>query len=438
MTRTDKILQRLLTLHPNKLIDLKLDRIERLLEALGRPQDRLPPTIHVAGTNGKGSTIAHLRAFLEAAGKKVHVYTSPHLVRFNERIRLAGELVSDTDLNRALAHCEELNDCEELNGGRHITYFEITTAAAFYLFAKKPADYLLLEVGLGGRFDATNVVDHPAGTIITPVSMDHMEFLGRDLKTIAHEKAGILKTGAPAVIGKQRDEARDAIEDVAAKLNIRPRYWGQDFEAFEQHAKLIYQDETGLLDLPLSALAGSFQSENAGLAIAAVRYFNLPVSDAQIAQGLKNVSWPGRLMKITEGALHQLVPAGCELWLDGGHNVAGGEALAGALKSMPQANKRPLVLIFGTYSNKDASGFLSAFKGVATEVITVPIEGERSAWEPAELAQLAQELGFKSDAKTDLGAALEQAATTNNARIVICGSLHLAGQFLAQNKTPPS
>jgi len=432
VSETDKILQRLLRLHPNKLIDLKLDRIERLLEALGRPQERLPLTLHVAGTNGKGSTIAHLRAFLEAAGKKVHVYTSPHLVRFNERIRLAGKLVSDKDLNEALTHCENLN------GARPITYFEITTAAAFHLFAKTPADYLLLEVGLGGRFDATNVVDRPLGTIIAPVSMDHMEFLGRDLQTIAAEKAGILKTGAPAVIGRQGDEARDAIEDAAAKLGIRPRLWGQDFEAFEQHAKLIYQDETGLLDLPPSALAGFFQTENAGLAIAAVRYFNLPVSDAQIADGLKNVNWPGRLMKITEGVLHQLVPAGCELWLDGGHNVAGGKALAGAFKSLPKADKRPLVLVFGTYSNKDASGFLSAFKGVATRVISVPIEGERSAWKPAELAQLAQELGFRSEAETSLGAALKQAATTNNARIVICGSLHLAGQFLAQNKTPPS
>ncbi len=432
MTETDKILQRLLALHPNKLIDLKLDRIERLLEALGRPQDRLPPTIHVAGTNGKGSTIAHLRAFLEAGGKKVHVYTSPHLVRFNERIRLAGELVSDKRLNEAL----EL--CEKLNGDLPITYFEITTAAAFHLFAAIPADYLLLEVGLGGRFDATNVVEHPAGAIITPVSIDHTEFLGSDLKTIAREKAGILKTGAPAVIGRQGDEALDAIEDTAAKLDIHPGYWGQDFEAFEQHTKLIYHDETGLLDLPPSALAGSFQSENAGLAIAAVRYFNLPVSDAQIAQGLKNVSWPGRLMKITEGDMRQLLPEGCELWIDGGHNVAGGEALAVALKSMPQANKRPLVLIFGTYSNKDASGFLSAFKGMAAKVVAVPIEGERAAWEAKELAQLAQNLDFASEAEVGLEAALLLAAKTPNARIVICGSLHLAGQFLAQNKTPPS
>ncbi|HHG89230.1 MAG TPA: bifunctional folylpolyglutamate synthase/dihydrofolate synthase [Devosia sp.] len=432
MSKTDRILQRLLRLHPNKLIDLKLDRILRLLEALGRPQDRIPPTIHVAGTNGKGSTIAHLRAFLEAAGQKVHVYTSPHLVRFNERIRLAGKLVSDAALNEAL----EL--CEKLNGDLPITYFEITTAAAFHLFAQNRADYLLLEVGLGGRFDATNVVGRPLGTIITPVSMDHREYLGDDLKTIAREKAGILKCGAPAVIGKQDNEARDAIKEEATKLAVHPRYWGQDFEAFEQHGKLIYQDETGLLDLPPSALAGTFQVKNAGLAIAAVRYFKLPVSDAQIAEGLKMVSWPGRLMKVTEGALHQLVPSGCELWLDGGHNVAGGEAAAAALAAMPQANKRPLVLIFGTYSNKDASGFLSVFKGVATRIITVPIEGERSAWGPSELAQLARGLGFESRAKASFEAALAEAAETPNARIVLCGSLHLAGQFLAQNKTPPS
>ncbi len=432
MSETDKILQRLLKLHPNKLIDLKLDRIERLLEALERPQERLPLTLHVAGTNGKGSTIAHLRAFLEAAEKKVHVYTSPHLVRFNERIRLAGKLVSDKDLNEALTHCENLN------GARPITYFEITTAAAFHLFAKTPADYLLLEVGLGGRFDATNVVDRPLGTVITPVSMDHMEFLGRDLQTIAAEKAGILKTGAPAVIGRQGDEARDAIEDAAAKLGIRPRLWGQDFEAFFSQGKLIYQDEAGLLDLPPSRLAGAFQAENAGLAIAAVRYFNLPVSDAQIADGLKNVNWPGRMMKITEGTLHKRLPANCELWLDGGHNVAGGEALAGALKSLPRSENRPLVLIFGTYSNKDAKGFLSAFSSLEPKITSIPIQGERSAWEPVELAKLAQSLGFEAGTEAGFETALEEATKTPGARIVICGSLHLAGQFLAENKTPPN
>ena len=321
LSSTDAILKRLLTLHP-KLIDLTLDRMGRLLDELGRPQDRLPPVIHVAGTNGKGSTVACLRAFLEAAGKKVHVYTSPHLVHFNERIRLAGRIVSTRRLNQALEHCERVN------AGRPITYFEITTAVAFYLFAEEPADFLLLEVGLGGRFDATNVVDHPLGTVITPVSIDHIEYLGSEIAGIAREKAGILKRGAPAVIARQVDAARATILEKAKKLgNPPPKIMGEDFDAYVQNGRMVFQDEAGLMDLPLPRLAGPHQVGNAGVAIAAARTFGLPVTEKEIAEGLRQVDWPGRLAPV-KGRLSALLQPGQELWLDGGHNEAGGGVLA--------------------------------------------------------------------------------------------------------------
>ena len=432
MSRTDKILARLLALHPNKLIDLKLDRIERLLEDLGRPQDRLPPVIHVAGTNGKGSTIAHCRAFLEAADKSVHVYTSPHLVAFRERIRLAGKLVTARQLNLALKECERVND------GRPITYFEITTAAAFHLFAQVPADYLLLEVGLGGRFDATNVVPKPLGTIITPVSIDHVEFLGDNLGAIAREKAGILKRGAPAVIGRQPDQAREVIEAEAQRLGVPALMAGQDFEGFTQNGRLIFQDETGLLDLPPSRLVGAFQSDNAALAIAAVRHFDLPVTEAQMAKGLGNVVWPGRLMAIRHGVLRDLLPQGHELWLDGGHNEAGGRALSDALRAMNESRPRPLIVIMGAYANKDVRGFLGHFHGLPEKILTVRIAGERTSWSARQLADQATALGYEGQPARSIRAALEIAKQTENARVVICGSLHLAGQVLAQNKTPPT
>lgn len=429
MSRTDAILQRLLALYPNKLIDLSLTRMLRLLEELGRPQDRLPPTIHVAGTNGKGSTIAHCRAFLEAADKKVHVYTSPQLVAFRERVRLGGELVSNARLNRALEYCEQVN------AGQPITYFEITTIAAIVLFADEPADYLLLEVGLGGRFDATNVVDNPLGTIITPVSIDHQEFLGDSLEEIAREKAGILKRGAPAVVGRQADAARASIEVEARKLGVTPFIAGQDFDGYAQNGRLVYQDEAGLLDLPPSKLVGPFQFDNAALAIAAMRHFKLPVSDAQIAKGLGKVAWPARLMPVTNGALHALLPAGHTLWLDGGHNEAGGGVLAEALRQMPS---KPLVLVMGTFANKDAKGYLAHFKGLADRVLTVRIPGERSSWAARDLADLAGDAGFEAAPKRSLKAALKGAAEIPGARVVVCGSLYLAGHFLAQNKTLPN
>jgi len=431
LSRTDRILQRLLQLHPNRLIDLRLDRIERLLDELDRPQDRLPPVIHVAGTNGKGSTIAFLRAFLEAAGQRVHVYTSPHLVAFRERIRLGGSLVSGRRLNAAL-EC-----CEAINAGRPITYFEITTAAAFLLFAEEPADVLLLEVGLGGRFDATNVIDRPRGTVITPVSLDHIEFLGPDTAIIAREKAGILKRGAPAVIGLQGDQALAAITAEAGRLGVEPLIQGQDFGAHEERGRLVYQDGSGLLDLPRPRLHGPFQFDNAALAIAAARHFDLPVTEAHIATGLGRVDWPGRLMPLPSGRLRDLLAPDQELWLDGGHNEAGGAVLAAALRDMGR-DRRPLVLVMGAFANKDARGYLAHFASAPAQVYAIRIPGDRASWTARQLADLASGLGLAARPMRSLPAALKAAALHARSRIVICGSLHLAGHVLALNGTPPA
>lgn len=429
MSRTDAILTRLLALHP-KLIDLSLDRMDRLLEALGRPQNRLPPVIHVAGTNGKGSTVAYLRAFLEAAGKRVHVYTSPQLVHFNERIRLAGKLVGNRKLNAALEHCEAVN------AGVPITYFEITTAAALHLFAETPADYLLLEVGLGGRYDATNVVDKPLGAVITPVSVDHIEYLGSDIGGIAREKAGILKKGSPAVVARQTEAGLAAIEAEAARLGVVPFLAGRDFDCHFADGRMIYQDENGLLDLPPPALAGPHQIDNAGVAIAATRHFGLPVGAEEIAKGLRRVDWPARLAPIT-GRLRNLVSPDQELWLDGGHNEAGGRVLAEALRDMHRRSPRPLVLIMGTFANKDAEGYLKHFTSMLEMVFTVPIPGDRAAWKPSDLAALARRLGFTAQPKRGIPSALAAAAKVSGARIVICGALHLAGHVLDLDGSPP-
>lgn len=429
LSRTDTILTRLLALHP-RLIDLTLDRVLRLLEDLGRPQDRLPPVIHVAGTNGKGSTIAFLRAFLEAAGKRVHVYTSPQLVRFNERIRLAGTLVDDDRLNAALEHCEAVN------AGRSITYFEITTAAAFHLFAETPADYLLLEVGLGGRYDATNVIERPLGAIVTPVSIDHVEYLGGSVGEIASSKAGIIKRGAPAVFARQTEEGLAVLEAEARALGVTPFVFGRDFDCHVENGRLVYQDEDGLLDLPPPRLAGPHQFENAGVAIAAARRFGLPVTQASLAAGLGNASWPARLTPL-KGRLTAALAPGQELWLDGGHNEAGGRVLAEALAAMDRRAPRPLVLVMGTFANKDAAGYLGHFSAMPELVLTVPIPGERAAWPARKLAELARAQGLEARPCRSVPAALAIAARIPDARIVICGALHLAGRVLALDGTVP-
>ena len=429
MSRTDAILKRLLGLHP-KLIDLELGRTERMLEAIGRPQDRLPPVIHVAGTNGKGSTIAYLRAMLEAQGKTVHVYTSPHLVAFRERIRLAGKLVSARTLNAAL------EECEAANGGTPITFFEITTTAAFLLFSRVRADVLLLETGLGGRFDSTNVIAKPMGTIITPISSDHTQFLGDTIAEIASAKAGIIKRDTPLVVARQPDEAMDVIEAEARAHGVTPFAAGVDFDGFAQRGKLVYQDEDGLLDLPLPALAGAHQVENAALAIAALRHFGLAHSEDAIAKGLKTVVWPARLMPL-RGALSDHIDESQELWLDGGHNAAGATVLAQALKDMNRQRPAPLVLVTGMMASKDAARFFAPFAGMAEHVFTVPIPGEPGALSARALAGFPKAQGLSTTLARSVPAALTRAAHFPGARIVVCGSLYLAGAVLQQNKTPP-
>ena len=429
MTRTDAILKRLTTLYP-RCMDLDLGRERQLLVKLGSPQDRLPPVIHVAGTNAKGSTIAYLRAMLEAAGKRVHVYTSPHLVRFNERIRLAGKLVSTRRVNDAR------EQGERGNAGAPITQFEITTSAAFKLFAETPADYLLLEVGLGGDFDSTNVIEHPLGTIITPVDFDHQKWLGDTIAEIASHKAGILKRGAPAVIGRQRDEGLAEIERAAARLGVAPFVQGRDYDGFAQNGRLVYQDEDGLLDLPPPALVGHHQFDNAALAVAAVRHFDLPVSEAQIAEGLRSVVWPARIQR-RKGRLADMLPASSELWLDGAHNAHGAAALAVSLREMDAVRPRPLVLIVGMMNTRAPSDFLEAFIPMAPRVMALTIPGAPNAHPADSIAVAARAAGLDARTYRSVVPALRDAAKIENARVVICGSLYLAGDILARNGTPP-
>jgi dihydrofolate synthase/folylpolyglutamate synthase len=429
MSRTDAILKRLTALYP-KFMDLDLDRERRLLAALGNPERRLPPVIHVAGTNAKGSTIAYLRAMLEAAGQRVHVYTSPHLVRFNERIRIAGELVDTRRLN------DTLEAVERVNAGAPITQFEITTTAAFKLFAETPADYLLLEVGLGGDFDSTNVIDRPLGAIITPVDFDHQKWLGYTIDEIASRKAGILKRGAPAVIGRQLDDGLAAIERAAARLGVTPFVQGRDYDGYDQDGRLIYQDEDGLLDLPPPALAGRHQFDNAALAIAAVRHFGLPVGEADIANGLRAVDWPARIQPL-QGPLRDSLPQASELWLDGAHNAHGAAALARSLEDMQARRPMPLTLVLGMMNTREPADFLEPFRALAPRVLALTIPGEPNAHKAAYIASEACRAGFEAKACRGVETALAEAAN-GAARVVICGSLYLGGHVLLKNGTPPS
>jgi len=435
----DAIVARLAALHP-KRIDLSLDRVQRLLAALDHPERKLPPVIHVAGTNGKGSTIAFMRAILEAAGKRVHVYTSPHLVRFNERYRLAasgeGQLVSDAELVAAL------EECERANGGAPITVFEVTTAVGLLLFARHAADVLLMEVGLGGRLDATNVVDHPLATIITRIAIDHTEFLGDTLDKIAAEKAGILKRGTPAIIAAQQRDALAAIERQAARLNVPLKIAGEDWTATEERGRLVYQDEAGLLDLPAPKLYGRHQFENAGLAIAALRAIKpLKISPAAFEAGMVKADWPARLQRLAQGRLVELAPAGSELWLDGGHNPDGSRAIAAALADLEERVSRPLVLIVGMLASKDCGGFLSNFTGLARRMIAVPVPGAEKGLSAEAVADAARAIGLPATSRDNLIEALDAARKLDldpPPRILITGSLYLAGEVLRENGTLPA
>ncbi|ETX27882.1 bifunctional folylpolyglutamate synthase/dihydrofolate synthase [Roseivivax isoporae] len=418
---SDHILQRMMALHP-KIIDLTLDRVWRLLEALGHPERDLPPVIHVAGTNGKGSTQAMVRAGLEAAGERVHAYTSPHLARFHERIRVAGTLISEQDL--ALV----LDECYAANASQPITYFEITTCAALLVFAREAADTTLLEVGLGGRLDATNVVERPALTIITPVSMDHEAYLGDTLGKIAFEKAGILKRGVPCVVGPQEDAAMEVIEAQAARLGAPLIAHGQHWHAVEDRGRLVYQDETGLLDLPLPNLPGPHQIDNAGAALAALRH--LGHDEAACEAAVTRAEWPARMQRLREGPLVEAAPQ-AELWLDGGHNPAAGRALAAHLAR----TQRPTHLVCGMLNTKDVAGYLRPLGSVAESLTAVPVPGETNTLPAEDTAAAARAAGLAAETASDVLSAVRGIARrAPSSRILICGSLYLAGAVLRENR----
>lgn len=432
-----ELIARLGQLHPKK-IDLSLGRLETLLAKLRNPERGLPPVIHVAGTNGKGSTVAFLRAILEAGGLSVHAYTSPHLVNFNERIRLGakdgGKIVGDEEL------ADALSECERANGADPVTFFEITTAAAFLIFSRHKADVLLLEVGLGGRLDATNVIPAAMATVITPVSIDHTEFLGLSLTGIAAEKAGILKRDTPAIIARQSPEVLAAIERAGAKVRARLAISGEQWSAHEEAGRLVYADENGLLDLPRPRLLGRHQVENAGCAIAALRFsesFKLPM--AAFEDGMLNAEWPARMQHLGSGTLIGHLPEGSELWLDGGHNAGGGQAIAASLAELEERVPKPLVLIVGMLNTKDAGGFLASFSGIARHLIAVPVNSDNARM-PADIAELAKSAGLTAQASPSLNDALigvRALELETPPRVLITGSLYLAGQVLEANGTPP-
>ena len=431
--RVEQALAALQALHPKK-IDLGLERVERVLKKLGNPQHKLPPTIHIAGTNGKGSTVAYLRAFAEAAGLKAHVYTSPHLVHFRERIVVGSEEISDENL------VDVLSRTREANAGEPLSFFEATTAAAFLAFSESPADICIIEVGLGGRYDATNVMT-PACCGITPIDLDHAEFLGRDIAGVAREKAGIMKAHTPVIIGPQTDLVRAVLDAEANKTRADAKFWGSDFRAYRQHGRLVFEDGGQLLDLPLPALIGDHQVMNSGTAIAIARHMQLP--ESAIAKGLQKVSWPARMQNLTTGALADMVAeSGGELWLDGGHNPHAARAVASAVAELEARSPRPLILVTGILANKDIGGFLNTFEGLASAVIGVEIP-DHASLAPETLIEIANSRGMEGQVADNIIDAVQRAINTGEAlsrdtaeqsiiapRILICGSLYLAGEVL--------
>jgi dihydrofolate synthase/folylpolyglutamate synthase len=424
---SDAILERLLSLHP-KIIDLTLDRVHRLLAEMGSPERALPPVVHIAGTNGKGSTLAMMRAGIEATGARVHAYTSPHLARFHERIRLAGELIAEPELAAVL------EECERVNAGRPITFFEITTVAAYLAFARTPADWTLLEVGLGGRLDATNVIDRPRLTVITPVSIDHQQYLGETLGEIAFEKAGILKPGVTCVVGPQLDAAREVIEARAAAVGAPLLMHGRDWTVRAEHGRLVYEDGQGLLDLDPPALIGAHQFENAGAALAGLRA--LGFGEAACRAALANAVWPARMQRLARGPLAARMPPGAVLWLDGGHNASAGEALGGVLGDLATRAPAPLWLIAGMIDTKAAEDFFRPLAPHAAGAFAVTIP-ETPASIPAErLAERARSVGIAAQPAASVAAALDailKQVPQAPLRVLICGSLYLAGTVLREN-----
>jgi dihydrofolate synthase / folylpolyglutamate synthase len=417
---SDALLDRMMTLHP-KVIDLTLDRVHRLLGLLGNPERAIPPAIHIAGTNGKGSTQAMIRAGLEQAGQRVHAYTSPHLARFHERIRLAGQLISEPALTALL------DECVAKNGPDEITFFEITTCAAFAAFARTPADWTLLEVGLGGRLDATNVIT-PRLSIITPVSMDHESFLGDTIAKIAAEKAGIIKRGIPVIVGPQHPDGLEVIESTAASLGAPILAFGQHWHVWEERGRLIYQDETGLLDLPLPNLPGPHQIQNAGAAVTALRHLGYDAAACEAA--VTRAEWPARMQRLRHGPLIDLAPQ-VELWLDGGHNPAGGEAIAATLARMPA---RPTHLICGMLNTKDVTGYMRPLAPQVTRLHAVSIPGEKNTLPAEATRDAALTAGIDATTAPSVAEALTTiTAIDPQARVLICGSLYLAGHILREN-----
>ncbi len=436
----DQEIERLMSLHP-KGFDLSLDRIRRLLARLDNPEQHMPPVIHIAGTNGKGSAAAFSRALLEASGRSVHVHTSPHLVNWHERYRIGGtdcgELVSDAMLADAVRRVADANR------GETITVFEILTAVMFVLFSENPADAAVVEVGLGGRFDATNVIDDPAVSVIMPVSLDHEAYLGDRVELIAAEKAGIIKPGRPVVIGAQEyDAARDVLVDTATRLGCPVHVYGEDFLAYEENGRLIYQDDTGLLDVSLPRLSGRHQFANAAAAIAAVRAAGFDIGHRAVDRAMGAVEWPGRMQRLPMGRLQELAPEGAEIWIDGGHNPGAGSAIAEALAEQEERAPRPLFLICGMINTKDQTGYFRAFEGMARHVFTVPVEQSDAGVPAAELSVRAQEAGLSAEPVNSVANALMLLRDTWDEdeappRILICGSLYLIGGVLAENGTPP-
>ena len=436
--RLGDLIARLSSLHPAR-IDLGLERMRRLLTRLDHPERRLPPVIHVAGTNGKGSTIAYMRAILEAAGYRVHVFTSPFLVRLNECYRLgargSGVLVENEELRETLERCERANASEP------ITLFEIETAAAFDLFARHPADLVLLEVGLGGRLDATNVIEAPIATVISPVSIDHSEFLGNSLQSIAGEKAGIIKRNVPAICAEQAPDAMAAIEAHARRMRAPLHTAGQEWHVNVERGRLVYHDDRGLMDLAAPKLFGRHQFDNAGLAIAALRRVDaFSIDPPAFEAGVVNAEWPARMQRLGPGPVADQGPPGGEIWLDGGHNAEGGRVAAAALGDLEERVSRPLVVIVGMMANKDAGGFLANFAGLTRHIVAVTIPDREAAMPPDRLMDAARALGMRVESATSVEAALRtiaQLAYDVPPRILITGSLYLAGHVLATNGTPP-
>ena len=410
-----------MSFHP-KIMDLTLERMWRILAALDHPERRLPPVIHIAGTNGKGSTLAMIRAGLEGAGHVTHAYTSPHLARFHERIRLAGDLIDEDLLS------DMLDRCLVANGTDAITYFEITTAAALLAFAETPADYTLLEVGLGGRLDATNVVDTPALCVITPVDMDHQQYLGDTLGRIAGEKAGIIKRGVPVIVGRQHDDGLAVIEAQAARLSAPLYAYGQHWHVWEEAGRLVFQDETGLLDLPKPTLLGAHQIENAGIALAALRVMGK--GEAACEAAMTRAVWPARMQRLRHGPLVDSAPR-AEVWLDGGHNPHAAHAIAALFAGM---GARPTHLICGMLNTKDVTGFMAPLAAVAQSLHAVSIPGQSATLTASDTATAARAAGLPAHEADSVAAALATiTAQDPEARILICGSLYLAGEILKTN-----